>query len=62
MVRLCKARNKKLQRALLPPRLLIQLVQSNILHMVLEYLVDIFISCSASKLNLNSEIELSFVK
>lgn len=60
MVRLCKARNKKLQRALLPPRVLIQLVQSNIMHMVLEYLVDIFISLS--KLNLNFEIEFSFVK
>lgn len=55
MVRLCKARNKKLQRALLPPRDLIQLVQSNIMHMVLEYLVDIFIS-------FNFEIEFSFVK
>ena len=62
MVRLCKARNKKLQRALLPPRDLIQLVQSNIMHMVLEYLVDIFISFNASRLNLNFEIEFSFVK
>ena len=62
MVRLCKARNKKLQRALLPPRVLIQLVQSNIMHMVLEYLVDIFISFNASRLNLNFEIEFSFVK